>query len=99
MRDVELYRHLLGLETPWTVRSVELSIQEQRVDVWRATPRTSAGRVPSAGPWWGSMITPKNACGGISTAACPFRLSILSAPGGTMGRWRSGAPLLTPGGH
>ncbi len=24
MRDVELYRHLLGLESPWTVRSVEL---------------------------------------------------------------------------
>src|SRR5213593_3504574 len=34
MRDVELYRHLLGLAAPWTVRSVELSIQEQRVDVW-----------------------------------------------------------------
>src|SRR2546427_2157696 len=34
MRDVELYRHLLGLEEPWTVRSVELNVQEQRVDVW-----------------------------------------------------------------
>ncbi len=34
MRDVELYRHLLGLEAPWTVRSVELNVQGQRVDVW-----------------------------------------------------------------
>src|SRR4051812_16626735 len=34
MRDVELYRHLLGLETPWTVARVELSATDQRVDVW-----------------------------------------------------------------
>ena len=34
MRDVELYRHLLGLEAPWTVRSVELNVPGQRVDVW-----------------------------------------------------------------
>ena len=34
MRDVELYRHLLGLEAPWTVQSVELNVKEQRVDVW-----------------------------------------------------------------
>ena len=34
MRDVELYRHLLGLEAPWNVRSVELDVQGQRVDVW-----------------------------------------------------------------
>ena len=34
MRDVELYRHLLGLETPWTVRSVELNVPGQQVDVW-----------------------------------------------------------------
>src|ERR1043165_896458 len=34
MRDTELYRHLLGLETPWTVANVELKVKEQRVDVW-----------------------------------------------------------------
>ncbi len=34
MRDTELYRHLLGLESPWTVSRVELSMKEQRVDVW-----------------------------------------------------------------
>jgi transposase len=34
MRDTELYRHLLGLEPPWTVANVELKVKEQRVDVW-----------------------------------------------------------------
>lgn len=34
MRDVELYRHLLGLLPPWTVDRVELSVHEGRVDVW-----------------------------------------------------------------
>jgi transposase len=34
MRDTELYRHLLGLESPWTVERVELNISDQRVDVW-----------------------------------------------------------------
>ena len=33
MRDTELYRQLLGIEEPWGVRSVELSVTEQRVDV------------------------------------------------------------------
>jgi hypothetical protein len=34
MRDIELYRHLLGIESPWTVARVELNVGEQRVDVW-----------------------------------------------------------------
>jgi len=34
MRDVELYRHLLGMEPPWTVTRVELGLKEQRIDVW-----------------------------------------------------------------
>jgi hypothetical protein len=34
MRDTELYRHLLGLESPWTVARVELNVADQRVDVW-----------------------------------------------------------------
>ena len=34
MRDIELYRHLLGLEQPWTVTKVALDVKEQRVDVW-----------------------------------------------------------------
>src|SRR6266568_1279534 len=34
MRDIELYRHLLGLQPPWTVTRVELALSEQRIDVW-----------------------------------------------------------------
>jgi len=34
MHDIELYRHLLGLEEPWAVSRVELKVQEQRVDIW-----------------------------------------------------------------
>jgi hypothetical protein len=33
VQDTELYRHLLGIEKPWTVARVELSVKEQRVDV------------------------------------------------------------------
>jgi transposase len=33
MRDVELYRQLLGVEAPWKVERVDLSVGEQRVDV------------------------------------------------------------------
>ena len=42
MQDTELYRQLLGLNTPWTVTRVELKIKEQRVEVW-------AGHAESAG--------------------------------------------------
>jgi len=34
MQDVELYRQLLGLETPWTVTRVALKVKEERVEVW-----------------------------------------------------------------
>jgi len=34
MHDIELYRQLLGLNTPWTVTRVELKVKEQRVEVW-----------------------------------------------------------------
>jgi len=34
MLDVELYRHLLGIESPWTVQSVELNAGGQHVAVW-----------------------------------------------------------------
>lgn len=44
MRDTELYRHLLGLVAPWEVDRVELSVQDQRVDVWVThPPRTRFG--------------------------------------------------------
>ena len=34
MQDRELYRHLLGIEKPWSVARVELTVKEQRVDVF-----------------------------------------------------------------
>jgi hypothetical protein len=33
VRDVELYRQLLGIEAPWKVQAVGLSVAEQRVEV------------------------------------------------------------------
>ena len=33
MKDTTLYEHLLGLKTPWSVKSVDLSLAEQRVVV------------------------------------------------------------------
>ena len=33
MRDTELYFHLLGLVKPWSVESIELSVEKLRVDV------------------------------------------------------------------
>jgi transposase len=34
VKDTELYRHLLGIEKPWTVARVDLAVKEQRVDVF-----------------------------------------------------------------
>ena len=34
MRDTELYRAILGLESPWTVARVDLDVKQQRVDVY-----------------------------------------------------------------
>ena len=34
MRDTELYKQILGLESPWYVVRVELQVAEQRVDIW-----------------------------------------------------------------
>ena len=39
MRDTELYRHLLGLESPWEVSRVELSAEGGRIDVWVEHPK------------------------------------------------------------
>jgi transposase len=34
VKDTDLYRHLLGLEAPWSVAKVDLDVKSQRVDVW-----------------------------------------------------------------
>ncbi len=33
MQDVELYRQILGLRSPWSVSRVALDVEAQRVDV------------------------------------------------------------------
>ena len=40
MQDTELYRYLLGLESPWEVSRVELSVTDQRVDAWAVHPKS-----------------------------------------------------------
>jgi len=49
MRDVELYRHVLGLESPWTVARVDLTVKEQRVDVWAEHKDGHRGACPECG--------------------------------------------------
>jgi hypothetical protein len=49
VRDTELYRQILGLESPWYVARVELAMNEQRVDVWLSTRPRADGNVLSAG--------------------------------------------------
>ncbi len=42
MKDHELYQYLLGLESPWTVKTVALDIQQQKVDVRVEHPQNSS---------------------------------------------------------
>jgi len=49
MRDTELYRRILGLESPWDVARVELSMKEQRVDVWLEHPPKTRWQCPQCG--------------------------------------------------
>ena len=46
MRDIELYRHLLGLSEPWGVTRVELSVQTGQVDVWVDHPKRTRFSCP-----------------------------------------------------
>lgn len=49
MRDTELYRYLLGLESPWSVSRVELSLEQQRVDAWAEHPQGLRWPCPECG--------------------------------------------------
>ena len=46
MQDTALYQYLLGLQSPWTVSRVHLSMNEQRVDVWAEHPEDSTWACP-----------------------------------------------------
>jgi transposase len=49
MRDTELYRHLLGLESPWEPTRVELSVEDGRVDVWAEHGKGTKWACPECG--------------------------------------------------
>jgi len=49
MKDIELYRYLLGIEQPWTVERVTLDIEKQRVDVWVNHPEGIGWPCPECG--------------------------------------------------
>jgi transposase len=46
MRDTELYRHVLGLQSPWEVNQVDLSAEGERIDVWVDHPRGTRWKCP-----------------------------------------------------
>lgn len=49
MRDIDLYRHLLGLKDPWFVSDVQLDVKGQRVDVWVDHPKGLQWPCPECG--------------------------------------------------
>lgn len=49
MQDTELYHHLLGLQSPWTVGKVNLDITAQRVDVYAEHPKGEKWPCPVCG--------------------------------------------------
>lgn len=46
MHDTELYRHLLGLESPWTVVRVEVNVKGQQINVWAEHAETAHWACP-----------------------------------------------------
>jgi transposase len=49
MESKELYRHLLGLQEPWTVARVDLDMAKQHVDVYVEHPRGTRFGCPECG--------------------------------------------------
>jgi transposase len=46
VRDTDLYRRLLGLESPWTVDRVDLDIKTRQVDVYAKHEKSKAWPCP-----------------------------------------------------
>jgi transposase len=49
MRDTELYRAILGLESPWTVARVELDVKKECVDVYAEHGKVKTWPCPECG--------------------------------------------------
>ena len=49
MQDKELYRHILGLASPWFVAEVKLNLEQHRIDVHVSHPRETKFACPDCG--------------------------------------------------
>lgn len=49
MKDTDLYQKLLGLESPWSVETVDLNLSDGRVDVWVGHPAGQTWPCPTCG--------------------------------------------------
>lgn len=49
MQDKELYQHILGLKSPWTVSEVKLDMELQQIDVHVSHPRGTRFACPECG--------------------------------------------------
>jgi transposase len=49
MQDTNLYEYLLNLKSPWTIRTVNLDVKEQQVDVWAVHPEGISWECPECG--------------------------------------------------
>lgn len=49
MQDKELYRHILGLASPWSIGEVKLDVANQQVDIYVEHPRETKFACPECG--------------------------------------------------
>jgi hypothetical protein len=49
MRDIDLYRQVLGLDKPWAVGRVDLDVAGKRVDIWVEHESGTVGAARSVG--------------------------------------------------
>jgi transposase len=69
MRDIDLYRQVLGLEKPWTVERVDLDVAGQRVDIWVEHESGTVWSCPQCGRELTAGTMPRSGSGGIWTPA------------------------------
>jgi hypothetical protein len=69
MKDTDLYRQILGIETPWKVASVDLDPEALRIEVLLSHKQGLRWACRSVVSCAGSMITRTRGAGGTSIAA------------------------------
>ena len=80
MRDTELYRQLLGLEAPWEVSRVELSVEGGRVDVWVDHPRGTRWPCPECERDAPRPTTTPRSERGVTSIRCQFLTYLHARP-------------------